>query len=78
MYMSATAPTLPAPATTPTALDLKDSLDQAKRGYFQGAATYDELVAAAEAYRAAVTRLKAEHPARYARLAVPPVAKLLR
>lgn len=66
------------PSVAPTALDLKDALDQAKRAFFQGQATQAELVAAAEAYRAAVARLKAAQPARYARLAVPPLAKLLR
>jgi hypothetical protein len=75
MDMNSSATTLPA---APTALDLKDSLDQAKRAYFQGAATYHELVAAAQAYRAAVIRLKTEQPTRYARLAVPALAKLLR
>lgn len=70
-----TQPTLPA---APTALDLKDALDQAKRAYFQGTVTFDELVAAAAAYRAAIAKLKAQHPTRYARLAVPPLAKLLR
>lgn len=73
--MTTTSPTAP---VAPTALDLKDALDQAKRRFFQGAATQAELVAAAEAYRAAVARLKAEHPTRYARLAVPTLAKLLR
>lgn len=76
--MNATTATLPALPAAPTALDLKDALDLSKRAYFQGAATYDELVAAAEAYRAVIVRLKAQQPTRYARLAVPALAKLLR
>lgn len=60
------------------ALDALDALAMAKSKYGQGAMTLDELVATAEAYRAAIIARKESEPARFRRLPVPSIAQLLR
>lgn len=61
-----------------TPLEALDNLCEVRRAFYQGLATHDEAVAAAEAYRDVMRARKEAEPERFKRLVIPPVAKLLR
>lgn len=60
------------------ALAALDDFREMRRQFHQGAATYEQAVAAAEAYRAILAERKAAEPAKFKRLAIPSVAQLMR
>lgn len=57
---------------------LLDAFVLVRRRFYQGAATHAEAVAAAEAYRAAMTARKLAEPHRFRGLSIPSVARLMR
>ena len=66
------------PAHATDTITLLGAFVDARRMFFQGVLTYDETVAVAAAYIAAVQARKDAEPSRFRGLAVPTIAKLMR